>query len=220
MKESFVPIVMSLALALGGCGSSQVQEDSSASVGGTTPETASAKTVSAKTTSPKKAASAKKVRRVDVSFRFSRMPTEASNQVALWVENSKGKVVRTLYVSDFTAARRGFERREQTLPHWVSSAGASTMSQKALDAVSGATLEDGKRTFHWDLRNAKGKKVKAGTYTIRLEGTLYWESNVLYTAKIRLPKAKRGKLTVRKKRSKPANSKNAKMLSKVTVTVR
>lgn len=219
MKKLAIPIVMSLVLAMGGCGASQVQEGSSASAGGAASEAASAKTAEAKTLSGKTASSTKRAKRVKVSFTFTGMPTEASNQVALWVENSKGKVVRTLYVSDFTAASRGFERRAQTLSHWVSGAKAKKMSQKALDAVSGATLASGKQSFSWDLRDSKGKKVKAGTYTIKLEGTLYWKSNVLYSAKVKLPKAKTGKLSVKTKRSSK-KSKNAKMLSKVKMTVR
>lgn len=41
---------------------------------------------------------------VSIKFDYQVMPNEASNQVAAWVENEKGKLVKTIYVSDFTGS--------------------------------------------------------------------------------------------------------------------
>ncbi len=53
---------------------------------------------------------------IEISFVFNRMPTIASNQFAVWIENSNGEMIQTLYVTDFTAKRRGYEKRDMSLP--------------------------------------------------------------------------------------------------------
>ena len=53
---------------------------------------------------------------VDISFDYKRISGWASNQMALWVEDRSGNAVRTLYVSDFTGARRGSAPRLREAP--------------------------------------------------------------------------------------------------------
>ena len=105
----------------------------------------------------------------------------ASNQIALWVENDNGKIVRTIFVTDFTASHRGYKKREQSLNHWVSIAMPAQMTDKELDAISSATPKSGTQHFTWNLTDSHGKKVPAGKYLIKLEGTLYAGSNAVYT---------------------------------------
>lgn len=116
-------------------------------------------------------------RSVSVSFEYNRGNTIASNQVAIWVTDESGALVKTIYVSRFTADG-GFAFREDTLPDWVAVAKPADMTEEAIDAVSGATLEGGQYTFLWDGTNDKGKAVLDGAYTIHVEGTLYWSSIV------------------------------------------
>ena len=125
---------------------------------------------------------------VEISFVFNRMPTIASNQFAVWIENSNGEVIRTLYVTDFTAKRRGYEKRNMSLASWVSAADPAGMSDEELDTISGATPASGQQRFVWDLTDAKGNQVSDGIYTVKIEGTLYWEESILYTAGIDLEK--------------------------------
>ncbi|HFI0102076.1 TPA: DUF2271 domain-containing protein [Streptococcus suis] len=110
---------------------------------------------------------------------YQRMAGSASNQVAIWVENQAGEVIRTLSVSRFTA-QGGFSRRPDSLNHWVSAVQASQLSQQQLDLVTSPTPSTGENTYIWDGKTDDGLGLEDGLYTIYLEGTLYWESNVLF----------------------------------------
>ncbi|MQM73311.1 MAG: DUF2271 domain-containing protein [Eubacteriaceae bacterium] len=94
------------------------------------------------------------------------------------------------------------------------------MSDDALDAVSSATLQDGHHSFVWDLTDSKGKALPQGQYTVKVEGTLYWGSNVVYSGTVDTGKAQNGAITVQKKRSEPNNTRNADMIQHVKMTVR
>ena len=133
---------------------------------------------------------------IEISFVFNRMPTIASNQFAAWIENSDGEVIRTLYVTDFTAKRRGYEKRNMSLPSWVSAADPAGMTDEELDTVSGATPASGQQKFVWNLTDVKGNQVPDGIYTVKIEGSLYWEDNILYTAEIDLGKEHSGTVDV------------------------
>lgn len=168
------------------------------------------KTSKEKTTSKKKA-----IRSVKIAFDYTRMSTQASNQIAIWVTDQKGKLVKTIYVSDFTGVGRGYRFRKEALSHWVKAAQPSKMSDPQIDAVSGATPESGRQSYVWNLTNQKGKKVTPGKYIIKLEGTLYWKSNVVYSATVDTRSSKAGKLKVTSKRSKPHDTDNENMIRHV-----
>ena len=92
------------------------------------------------------------------------------------------------------------------------------MSDTALDAVSSATLSAGTQTFTWDLTDSTGNYVPDGIYNVKVEGTLYWSSNALYTAQIDTTKAISGNIEVLETRSEPDNGENQTMLGNVKVT--
>lgn len=116
---------------------------------------------------------------VTILLDYQRMAGSASNQVAIWVENQAGEVVRTLSVSRFTA-QGGFSSRPDSLNYWVSAVQASQLSQQQLDLVTSPTPSTGENTYIWDGKTDDGLGLEDGLYTIYLEGTLYWESNVLF----------------------------------------
>jgi len=122
---------------------------------------------------------------LELSFDFIRGSTPASNQYAVWVEDANGTLVKTLYVTDFTALG-GYERRKESIPIWVSKEGPAEMSESDIDAISGATPKAGTVTYTWDGTDANGSFVPNGTYTICLEGTMYWTSSVLFSGKFEL----------------------------------
>ena len=135
---------------------------------------------------PATAQRSKKATAVELSFNDQKQAGAGSNQWAVWVENSEGKVVRTLTVTSFTSkgrgGRRGYTFRPTCVPTWVKNAGAEQMSDEQIDAVTGATpKESGIQTYTWDFKDADGKEVPAGDYKIYLEATLYFNSIILYS---------------------------------------
>ena len=152
---------------------------------------------------------------ISIDFDYMRMSGKASNQIALWIEDEVGTIVKTLLVTDFTAARRGYENREDALNHWVDSAKPAYLSDGEIDAISSATPQEGTQHFKWDLTDENGQRVPDGRYYIRLEGTLYWSSNVVYTGMVDLKDAVPGELEITTKRSEPDNTGNETMLQNV-----
>jgi hypothetical protein len=135
---------------------------------------------------PATAQRSKKASAVELSFNYQKQSGAGSNQWAVWVENSEGKVVRTLTVTSFTSkgrgGRRGYTFRPTCTPTWVKNAKAEEMSDEQIDAVTGATpSQSGIQTYTWDFKDADGKEVPAGDYKICFEATLYFNSILLYT---------------------------------------
>ena len=117
--------------------------------------------------------------RLEISFRFQRGGI-ASSQYAIWIEDETGKLVRTLYVTSFTA-KGGYEYRKDAVPVWVSKAKPQVLSSTQIDAITGATPRNGVVTYQWDGTDDNGNRVPVGTYRFFIEGTLYWENRVVYT---------------------------------------
>lgn len=128
---------------------------------------------------------------LEVSFDYVKQAGPGSNQYAVWIENAKGEVVRTLFVTSFTTkgrARgneelvRGYKKRPDCVPTWVKNAKAENLSDKQLDGFTGATPKaNGKQTFTWDFKDSKGKAVAKGNYKVCVEATLYGKSVILYS---------------------------------------
>ena len=121
----------------------------------------------------------------ELTFSFTRQTGSASNQFAVWIENSQGQFVKTLYATRYTA-NGGWQRRPSSIPIWVRQSGLSGLTSAQVDALTGATPRNGNLTYTWDGTDSRGAPVPAGNYVIILEGTLRWENQVLYRAPIRL----------------------------------
>ena len=127
-------------------------------------------------------AQAKKGKTLEVSFNYQKQAGPGSNQYAVWIENEKGEVVKTLFVTSFTTKgrvrgneqpMRGYVKRPNCVPTWVKTVKAESLSDQQLDAVTGATPQaNGKQTFTWDFTDQQGKKVKDGNYCVKVEATL------------------------------------------------
>ena len=153
---------------------------------------------------------------IEITFTYQRGTTIASNQLAVWVEDEEGAVVKTLLVTDFTAGRRGYRNRTMSLPVWVASADPESMTNQEIDALSAATPRPGELVYVWDFTNEAGEKVPEGIYTIHVEGTFYWESDVLYTAVIDTAQVAE-EIAVKMERTAPDTHENENMISEVTV---
>ena len=141
---------------------------------------------------------AKKATSLEVSFDYQRMNGGGSNQFAVWIENDQEQVVKTLFVTHFTAmgrARgdeqlvRGYIKRPYCVPTWVQHVKANDLSDAQMDALSGATpAESGKMTYTWDLTGPDGKKVAPGTYKVYVQGTLHDPSIITFSGTFNLQK--------------------------------
>ena len=118
-----------------------------------------------------------------ISFDYMAQDGYASNQFAVWVENTDGAVVKTLYATRF-AAKGGFEKRPDAIPLWVERSGVAQMD--SVDAITSATPKSGALQYNWDLTNDAGERVPDGTYRYFVEGTIRWKNHVLYTGEITL----------------------------------
>ena len=122
---------------------------------------------------------------VELSFSFTRQTGPASNQFAVWVEDSRGLCIKTLYATRYTA-NGGWKRRETSIPQWVKQSGLSGMTKPQVDALTGATPKTGTLTYRWDGMDNQGATLPPGDYVICLEGTLRWQNQVLYRIPVRI----------------------------------
>ena len=128
---------------------------------------------------------------LEVSFNYQRQAGPGSNQYAVWIENEKGEFVKTLFVTSYTAkgrsrgtepAKRGYIVRPACVPVWVKTSKAEEKTDMQLDAVTGATPQAGGiQTFTWDFTDEQGKAVPQGTYKVKVEATLIFDSDIVYT---------------------------------------
>ena len=139
----------------------------------------------------KKGQAAKKTKTLEVSFDYQRQGGPGSNQYAVWIENEKGDVVRTLFVTSYTTKgrtrpgeepMRGYVKRPNCVPTWVKAAKAAEQTDQQVDAVTGATPQaSGSQTFTWDFTDQQGKTVPKGNYKVIVEATLYQASDIIYS---------------------------------------
>lgn len=116
---------------------------------------------------------------VDITLNYLHRSGIASNQFVVWIEDSDGSFIKTLFVTRFTASG-GWKSRPDALPVWVSRSGLSGGTAPAADATSGATPKSGQLAFAWDCTDKDGQPVPAGEYHFLVEGTIFWKDAVLY----------------------------------------
>ena len=214
-----------LLLGLSGCAAGTVESGNTeepAAVASEAPQTVTVE--DRETTEPAVSAPAEEteerqpaVNSVEISFDYERIGSHATNQMAIWVENADGELVKTVLVTNFAAARRGYRNRDMAISHWVAAADPESMSDEQIDAISSATPGAGHLTYIWNLTDQNDDRVPDGVYTVYLEGTLFWESNVLFSAVIDTLATEPGELPVEMLRSEPENSENENMLRNVRI---
>ena len=160
----------------------------------------------------KKGEAAKRAQTLEVSFDYQRQAGPGSNQYAVWIENEKGNVVKTLFVTSYTTKgrarggeqpKRGYIVRPACVPVWVKTSKAEEKTDVQLDAVTGATPQaGGVQTFTWDFTDEQGKAVPQGTYKVKVEATLIFDSDIVYTGSFST-KDKPGNITLTSELTKP-----------------
>ena len=131
---------------------------------------------------------------LELSFQYNKQPGPGSNQYAVWIENAEGQVVKTLFVTEFTAKgrsrdgskpARGYTYRTSCTPTWVQHVGAEALTDDPIDAVTGATpAESGIQTFVWDFTDQDNQPVAKGTYRFYIEATYNGPSVVTHTGTV------------------------------------
>ena len=93
--------------------------------------------------------------------------------------------------------------RPACVPVWVKTSKAEEKTDLQLDAVTGATPQSsGTQTFTWDFTDEQGKAVPQGTYKVKVEATLIFDSDIVYTG-IFSTKDKPGDITLTSELTKP-----------------
>jgi tetratricopeptide (TPR) repeat protein len=98
----------------------------------------------------------------ELSFR-----DELAPQTAVWIEDSEGEFIKTIYVSGFSAYAK---EQQVNLPVWTKSSEFADV-----DAITGASIDLGHHVYIWDLHDHSGKKVSSGEYKVLVEVS-YWPS--------------------------------------------
>ena len=158
---------------------------------------------------------AAKAHSLEVSFNYQRQRGPGSNQYAVWIEDEKGEVVKTLFVTSFTTkgrargneqAQRGYVKRPACLPTWVKTVRADDLTDQQLDAVTGATPQaGGTQTYTWDFTDQQGKTVKKGAYKVLVEATLFNASTITYSGTFST-QDKSGEITLTSELTQPDES--------------
>ena len=140
------------------------------------------------------ASCAPKAGTLELSFNYTKQAGPGSNQYAVWIEDAQGKVVKTLFVTEFTAKgrsrdgskpARGYTYRPSCVPTWVQHIGAENLTDEQMDAFSGATpAQSGVQTFTWDFTDQEGKPVAQGTYRFYIEATYNGASVVTHSGTV------------------------------------
>jgi hypothetical protein len=153
-----------------------------------------------------------KAKNLEVSFNYQKQAGPGSNQYAVWIENEKGEFVKTLFVTSYTTkgrarggeqAKRGYIVRPACVPIWVKTSKAEEKTDQQLDAVTGATPQSsGIQTIKWDFTDEQGKTVPKGNYKVKVEATLFFDSDITYTGTFST-KDKPGAITLTSELTKP-----------------
>ncbi|MDT0306433.1 DUF2271 domain-containing protein [Streptomyces sp. DSM 44917] len=122
---------------------------------------------------------------VRISYRLHRIPTHASNQLAVWIEDASGAYVRTLFATSFTA-NGGYNRRPESLVRWRETSGWEWATEEEIESASRPAQDSGEHTLYWDGTDSNGVPVRPGRYTYRVEGNVWWENRVLFTGTIEI----------------------------------
>ena len=121
--------------------------------------------------------------KLEITVSYERQSGSGSNQYAIWIENAQGELVKTIFVTKFTA-QGGYSFRPDCTPTWVNKANPASKSEQEIDAFSGATPQTGNHTYTWNLTDDKGNKVTTGEYTFYVEGTYLGKGKVLFKSVI------------------------------------
>jgi len=115
-----------------------------------------------------------------IIFDYEKLSGWASNQFAVWLEDTDGNHIHTLYATGWTAGG-GYDKRDMSLPVWVEKSGVADMEKTAVDAISGASPGTGQVSTGITINP---DELPYGEYRFFVEGTLRWNNHVIYSGVI------------------------------------
>ena len=120
-----------------------------------------------------------------VTYNWSRLQSHGSNQMAVWLEDTKGKHISTLFVTQW-GAKGGYLKRPLALSEWTVKFGLPNATKAEVDAISGATPQTGPQTLVWNGKDKKGKVVPPGTYVVRMEANIKDADKMFFRAEVKI----------------------------------
>ncbi len=124
-------------------------------------------------------------REVSITYTWSSIRSHGSNQLAVWIEDTTGKHICTLFATEFTASG-GYEKRPISLSEWTAKFDLKNSSREEVDAVTGATPESGKQILVWNGKDKSGKVVPDGKYVVRMEANIHNEDKMFFRGEIKI----------------------------------
>ncbi len=132
------------------------------------------------TAAPAFPAPAAKAGTLDVRFLYLPPGTsDPSYHTAIWLEDSKGALVTTLYVSNELSG--SVYKLGRVCPDWVKLADWAKAPKDLVDAVTGPTPNVGSGSLSFDLSEAG---VAPGTYRFRMQVHIIERYNMLFQGKL------------------------------------
>ena len=122
-------------------------------------------------------------KKVSISFTWSRIQSYGTNQIAIWIEDTKGNHISTLFATRYTA-NGGYIKRPLSLSEWTAKFDLKNASKEQIDAVTGATPPSGKQIFTWNGKDKSGKVVPTGTYIVRMEANIHDADKMFFKGEI------------------------------------
>jgi hypothetical protein len=119
---------------------------------------------------------------LEVTFAFNKAEgVVPSYQIAVWLETTDGKLVKTLFVSEYLSG--GGFNHEDVCPAWVKQANWDKAEESEFDAVTRPTPPVGTNTLKFDCRE---RKISAGDYRLCVQAHIVENYNILYKTAITL----------------------------------
>ena len=124
-------------------------------------------------------------KKVTISFTWARIQSHGSNQIAVWIEDTAGNHICTLFATKFTTTE-GYLKRPVSLSEWTAKFDLKNAKQEEVDAITGATPQSGKQMYTWNCKDKSGKVYPVGTYIVRMEANIHDADKMFFRGKIKI----------------------------------
>jgi len=119
---------------------------------------------------------------LEISYKFKKASgVQPSYQTAIWLEDERGELARTLFVSEYLSYG-GFH--DSTIcPSWSRKANWDNIDEAVFDAVTAATPSAGENSLKVDCQK---ENIAPGTYRCCMQVHIIENYNIIYCGTIRI----------------------------------